>query len=78
MLGWDEMLEGGLVLGVIVMLWIGVKGGIEVVCLYYDVIMIFIQYFYFSNFIYNWIKGIKSFGCVYIFEFVFNELVEDE
>lgn len=46
MIGWDEILEGGLVLNVIVMFWCGMEGGIEVVKKGYDVIMMLILYCY--------------------------------
>ena len=78
MLGWDEMLEGGLAPGATVMSWTGVKGGIEAARLHHDAIMTPIQYLYFSNPTYNRIKGTKSLGRVYTFEPVSNELAEDE
>ena len=44
MLGWDEMLEGGLAPGATVMSWTGVKGGIEAARLHHDAIMTPIQF----------------------------------
>ncbi len=78
MLGWDEMLEGGLAPGATVMSWTGVKGGTEAARLHHDAIMTPIQYLYFSNPTYNRIKGTKSLERVYTFEPVSNELGEDE
>lgn len=78
MLGWDEMLEGGLAPGATVMSWTGVKGGIEAARLHHDAIMTPIQFLYFSNPTYNRIKGTKSLERVYTFEPVSNELAEDE
>ena len=60
MLGWDEMLEGGLAPGATVMSWTGVKGGIEAARLHHDAIMTPIQFLYFSNPTYNRIKGLKA------------------
>ena len=78
MLGWDEMLEGGLAPGATVMSWTGVKGGIEAARLHHDAIMTPIQFLYFSNPTYNRIKGTKSLERVYTFEPVSNELAKDE
>lgn len=78
MLGWDEMLEGGLAPGATVMSWTSVKGGIEAARLHHDAIMTPIQFLYFSNPTYNRIKGTKSLERVYTFEPVPDELSADE
>lgn len=78
MLGWDEMLEGGLAPGATVMSWTSVKGGIEAARLHHDAIMTPIQFLYFSNPTYNRIKGTKSLERVYTFEPVSDELATDE
>ena len=78
MLGWDEMLEGGLAPGVTVMSWTSPRVGIETARLHHNAIMTPIQYLYFSNPTYNRIKGTKSLERVYTFEPVSDELTEDE
>ena len=78
MLGWDEMLEGGLAPGATVMSWTSPRGGIETVRLHHNAIMTPIQYLYFSNPTYNRIKGTKSLERVYTFEPVSDELTEEE
>lgn len=47
-IGWDEMLEGGLADGAVVMSWRGEKGGIEAAKLGHDVIMTPNTYLYFD------------------------------
>lgn len=47
-IGWDEILEGGLAPGAIVMSWRGQGGGIEAARLGHDVIMVPNDYFYFD------------------------------
>ena len=78
MLGWDEMLEGGLAPGATVMSWTSHRGGIETARLHHNAIMTPIQYLYFSNPTYNRIKGTKSLERVYTFEPVSDELTEEE
>ena len=78
MLGWDEMLEGGLAPGATVMSWTSPRGGIETAHLHHNAIMTPIQYLYFSNPTYNRIKGTKSLERVYTFEPVSDELTEEE
>lgn len=78
MLGWDEMLEGGLAPNTTVMSWTGTGGGIETARLHHDAIMVPIQYLYFSNPTYNRIKGSKSLERVYTFEPVPDELTEED
>lgn len=78
MLGWDEMLEGGLAPGATVMSWTSSRGGIETARLHHNAIMTPIQYLYFSNPTYNRIKGTKSLERVYTFEPVSDELTEEE
>lgn len=78
MLGWDEMLEGGLAPNATVMSWTSTKGGIETARQQHDAIMSPIQYLYFSNPGYNKIKGLKSPERVYNFEPMPKELTQDE
>lgn len=78
MMGWDEMLEGGLAPGATVMSWTSPTPAIEVVRLKHDAILTPIQYLYFSNPTYNRIKGTKSLERVYTFEPVAEELTEEE
>ena len=49
MLGWDEVLEGGLTPNSTIMSWRGIQGGIEAARQHHDVIMTPIQRLYFSN-----------------------------
>lgn len=46
MIGWDEILEGGLVLNVMVMSWWGEEGGLKFVEMGYEVIMMLNKYCY--------------------------------
>ncbi len=46
MMGWDEILEGGLALNAVVMSWRGEKGGIEAAKQNHDVIMTPTAYVY--------------------------------
>lgn len=78
MLGWDEMLEGGLAPEATVMSWTSIRGGIEAARLHHNAIMTPIQFLYFSNPRFNLIKGAKSLERVYTFEPVPDELNEDE
>ena len=48
MLGWDEILEGGLSPNAMVMSWRGIKGGIEAAKLKHDVVMTPDNFFYFD------------------------------
>jgi len=47
-LGWDEILEGGLAPGAVVMSWRGAKGGIEAASMGHDVVMTPCEYCYFD------------------------------
>lgn len=68
MVGWDEMLEGGLTPGATVMSWTSPRGGAEAARLGHDAVMSPIQYLYFSNPHYNKLKGTRSLERVYGFE----------
>jgi len=46
--GWDEILEGGLAPGALVMSWRGAKGGIEAASMGHDVVMTPCEYCYFD------------------------------
>lgn len=78
MLGWDEMLEGGLTEEATVMSWTSVRGGIETARLHHNAIMTPIQFLYFSNPRFNRIMGTKSVERVYTFEPMPKELTADE
>ncbi len=78
MMGWDEMLHGGLAEGATVMSWTSPKPALEVVRQGHDAILTPIQFLYFSNPGYNKIMGVKSVERVYTFEPVSNELTEEE
>lgn len=68
MLGWDEILHGGLKGNPIVLSWTSVKGGIEAARQHHNVIMTPIQHLYFSNPGYNKLQGVNSIARVYNFE----------
>ncbi|MBE6275893.1 MAG: beta-N-acetylhexosaminidase [Bacteroides sp.] len=78
MMGWDEMLEGGLAKDATIMSWTSPRPAIEVVRSKHDAILTPIQYLYFSNPTYNRIRGAKSLERVYTFEPVAKELTEAE
>ncbi len=78
MMGWDEMLHGGLAEGATVMSWTSPKPALEVVRQGHDAILTPIQFLYFSNPGYNKIMGIKSVERVYNFEPVSEELTDEE
>ena len=78
MMGWDEMLEGGLAPGATVMSWTSPKPAVKTAKLHHDVIVTPIQYLYFSNPYHNGRKGIKSLQRVYNFEPMPSELAEAE
>ena len=78
MLGWDEMLHGGLAPGATVMSWTSIRGGIEAAKLGHDAIITPIQYLYFSNPRFNKIWGTKSVERVYNFEPMPKELTAEQ
>lgn len=84
LIGWDEIFEGGLLLQVMVMLWQGIEGGLVVVCVGYDVVMLLVGYLYLDYLqmvLLNEFFGCLiqvNFGKLYNFEFVLVELVDDK
>ena len=78
MLGWDEVLEGGLTPNSTIMSWRGIQGGIEAARQHHNVIMTPIQRLYFSNPRINKMKGYEWMNRVYNFEPVPAELSEAE
>ncbi len=78
MLGWDEVLEGGLTPNSTIMSWRGIQGGIEAVRQHHDVIMTPIQRLYFSNPRINKMTGFEWMNRVYNFEPVPAELTDAE
>ena len=78
MMGWDEILEGGLAPGATVMSWTSPKPAAKTARLHHDVVVTPIQYLYFSNPYHNGRKGIKSLQRVYNFEPMPSELTADE
>lgn len=78
MLGWDEVLEGGLTPNSTIMSWRGIQGGIEAARQHHDVIMTPIQRLYFSNPRINKMTGFKWMNRVYNFEPVPAELTDAE
>lgn len=78
MLGWDEVLEGGLTPNSTIMSWRGIQGGIEATRQHHDVIMTPIQRLYFSNPRINKMTGFEWMNRVYNFEPVPAELTDAE
>ena len=78
MLGWDEVLEGGLTPNSTIMSWRGILGGIEAARQHHDVIMTPIQRLYFSNPRINKMTGFEWMNRVYNFEPVPAELTDAE
>ena len=78
MLGWDEVLEGGLTPNSTIMSWRGIQGGIEAARQHHDVIMTPIQRLYFSNPRINKMTGFEWVNRVYNFEPVPAELTDAE
>ena len=78
MLGWDEVLEGGLTPNSTIMSWRGIQGGIEAARQHHDVIMTPIQRLYFSNPRINKMTGFEWMNRVYNFEPVRAELTDAE
>lgn len=78
MLGWDEVLEGGLTPNSTIMSWRGIQGGIEAARHHHDVIMTPIQRLYFSNPRINKMTGFEWMNRVYNFEPVPAELTDAE
>ena len=78
MLGWDEVLEGGLTPNSTIMSWRGIQGGIEAARQHHDVIMTPIQRLYFSNPRINKMTGFEWMNRVYNFEPIPAELTDAE
>lgn len=78
MLGWDEVLEGGLTPNSTIMSWRGIQGGIEAARQHHDIIMTPIQRLYFSNPRINKMTGFEWMNRVYNFEPVPAELTDAE
>lgn len=78
MLGWDEVLEGGLTANTTIMSWTGIQGAIESAKQGHNAIMCPISHLYFSNPGYNRLKGVSSVARVYNFEPIPEELSENE
>ena len=78
MLGWEEVLEGGLTPNSTIMSWRGIQGGIEAARQHHDVIMTPIQRLYFSNPRINKMTGFEWMNRVYNFEPVPAELTDAE
>jgi hexosaminidase len=74
LIGWDEILEGGLAPGAAVMSWRGMKGGQDAVALEHDVVMTPTDFCYFDfrqfsgNDGYEYIGGLLSVKKVYAFD----------
>jgi hexosaminidase len=87
LIGWDEILEGGLAPNATVMSWRGTIGGIEAAQMGHDVIMTPTDYMYFDFYqgdpeteplAMNWANRLTPLDTVYAFEPVPDELTADE
>ena len=87
LIGWDEILEGGLAPNATVMSWRGMVGGIEAAEMGHDVIMTPTDYLYFDFYqgdpeteplAMNWANRIIPLDTVYVFEPIPDELTADE
>lgn len=87
LIGWDEILEGGLAPNATVMSWRGTVGGIEAARMGHDVIMTPTDYMYFDFYqgdpeteplAMNWANRIIPLDTVYAFEPIPEELSEQE
>jgi len=84
LIGWDEILEGGLADNAIVMSWRGISGGIEATRMGHDVIMTPGSHCYFDHYQHNpsteplAIGGFTTLSKVYSFEPVPEELNQQE
>lgn len=87
LIGWNEILEGGLAPNATVMSWQGTSGGIEAARMGHDVIMTPTDYLYFDFYqgdpdmeplAMNWANRIIPLDTVYAFEPIPEELSKDE
>ncbi len=78
MIGWDEVLEGGLTPDATIMSWRGMQGGIKAVKQQHEVIMTPISHLYFSNPRILKLQGLETVMRVYHFEPVPEALSVDE
>ena len=84
LVGWDEILDGGLAKSATVMSWRGIKGGVEAAKLGHDVIMCPVTHCYFDYYQSDPEKAPKAFGGlitlkkVYSFEPVPKELPKEK
>jgi len=87
LIGWDEILEGGLAPNATVMSWRGTIGGIEAAQMGHDVIMTPTDYMYFDFYqgdpeteplAMNWANRLTPLDTVYAFEPIPDELTADE
>lgn len=74
MIGWDEVLEGGLTPDATIMSWRGMGGGIKAARQHHDVIITPISHLYLSNPGILKMKGLQTVKRVYEFEPVPREL----
>jgi hexosaminidase len=72
LIGWDEILEGGLPVDAIVMSWRGIKGGLEAASLKHNVIMSPDTYFYLDHYQGNKKTEPKAIGGFSPFNHVYN------
>lgn len=68
MIGWDEVLEGGLTPDATIMSWRGIEGGVKAARQQHDVIITPVNYLYFSNPHVLKLQGLEILKRVYGFE----------
>ena len=78
MIGWDEVLDGGLTPDATIMSWRGIQGGIKAAQQHHDVIMTPISFLYFSNPHILKLQGLETVMRVYNYEPVPKDLSEEE
>ncbi len=78
MLGWDEIIDGGLTPNSTIISWRSTRGGIEAARQHHNTVMAPISHLYFSNPGYNKIRGVNSVKRVYEFEPVPEVLTPEE
>ena len=79
MIGWDEILEGGLAQSATVMSWRGTKGGVEAAKLGHEVVMCPVTHCYFDYYQSDPEKAPKAFGGLITLKKVYsyNPIPED-
>lgn len=78
MIGWDEVLDGGLTPDATIMSWRGMQGGIKAAQQHHEVIMTPVSFLYFSNPGILKLQGLETVMRVYNFDPVPDKLTDEE